>query len=344
MNQSAPKPHQIAVVGAGSWGTAIGTWLTQNGHLVKIWDIDQRVIVDINDNHFNTRYLPDLKLPESLLGSSTLETALETCSTAVVAVPSRVFGETMKAIADNLHLMNQTAKPVVVCGTKGFASTSGVLLSDVSHQELGDRAVTATLAGPSFAYEVIRGTPTGFDLASNNAEDIESIANLFRNATSLVYTTDDVIGVQVGGATKNVIAVAAGIADGLGFGNNTRALLISRGFAEMNRLNVAMGGRTETLMGLSGLGDLLLTCNGNLSRNRRLGLGLGRGESLDDILNNIGQEVEGLQSARETYQVGQQLEVFMPMTERVYKILYEGLSPMQAAKELLAIGPSLPNR
>ncbi len=344
MKESTQENHRIAVVGAGSWGTAIGAWLARNGHTVRIWDIDQAVIGNINESRVNSRYLPDVRLPENLQGSETLESAMESCTTVIVAVPSRVFDSAIHSVSENLHLMDSGAKPVVIWGTKGFASESGDLLSDVASRTLQNRAITATIAGPSFAYEVIRNMPTGFDLASENAEDIEAIANLFRNATSLVYTTDDVIGVQVGGATKNVIAIAAGIADGLGFGINTRALLIARGFAEMNRLNVAMGGRTETLMGLSGLGDLLLTCNGDLSRNRRLGLGLGEGRPLNSILTEIGQEVEGLQSARETYHVGRKLDVFMPMTERVYKILYEQLPPIQAAKELLAIGPSNPDR
>ena len=343
MTSSTRETQQIAVIGAGSWGTAIGAWLARNGHGVRIWDIDQQVINDINDSQCNLRYLPDIKLPNGLKGYSSLDSAMRSCATVVIAVPSRVFESAIQSVSANLHRMDPGTNPVVVWGTKGFASDSGDLLSDVAERVLGNTAVTATIAGPSFAYEVVRGMPTGFDLASTSADNIESIANLFRNQTSLVYTTDDMIGVQIGGATKNVIAIAAGISDGLGFGINTRALLISRGFAEMNRLNVALGGRTETLMGLSGMGDLLLTCNGDLSRNRRLGLGLGSGQSLNALLAQIGQEVEGLQSARETYNLGRKLDVFIPMTERVYGILYENLSPMQAATELLAIGPSLPD-
>ncbi len=343
MNSLTRETQQIAVIGAGSWGTAIGAWLARNGHTVRIWDVDQQVINDINNSQCNSRYLPEIELPDGLEGCPSLNAAMRSCSTVVIAVPSRVFETAIGEVAANLHQMDPAANPVVVWGTKGFASESGRLLSAVADQALGRSVVTATIAGPSFAYEVVRGMPTGFDLASTNAEDIESIANLFRNQTSLVYTTDDIVGVQIGGATKNVIAIAAGISDGLGFGINTRALLISRGFAEMNRLNVALGGRTETLMGLSGLGDLLLTCNGDLSRNRRLGLGLGSGQSLNTLLDEIGQEVEGLQSARETYNLGRKLDVFIPMTERVYRILYENLPPMQAATELLAIGPSLPD-
>ncbi len=341
MSSTTRKLLHIAVAGAGSWGTAIGAWLARNGHTVKIWDVDEQVINDINNSRCNLRYLPDIELPDNLSACKTLESAMQSCAIVVIAVPSRVFVAAIGSVASKLHLMDPETNPIVVWGTKGFASESGELLSEVAEQALGNSVTTAAIAGPSFAYEVVRGMPTGFDLASTNAKDIESIADIFRNPTSLVYTTSDIIGVQIGGATKNVIAIAAGISDGLGFGINTRALLISRGFAEMNRLNVALGGKTDTLMGLSGMGDLLLTCNGDLSRNRRLGLGLGSGKSLDTLLEEIGQEVEGLQSARETYNLGRKLDVFIPMTERVYRILYENLSPMQAAKELLAIGPSL---
>ena len=341
MNSSQRELHSIAVVGAGSFGTALGTLLARNGHKVRIWDIDQSVIDDISQNRRNSRYLPNCELPDSLLGFNRLEDAMQSCSTVLVVVPSRVFEPALKSVASNFHLMDSDSPPVVVWGTKGFASESGELLSEVADDVLGPSVITAAIAGPSFAYEVMQGMPTGFDLASKSADHLESIANLFRGQTSLVYTTTDIIGVQIGGAIKNVMAIAAGIADGLGFGINTRMLLITRAFAEIHRFNSALDGKMETLTGLSGMGDLLLTCNGDLSRNRRLGLGLGSGKSLNSVLEEIGQEVEGLQSARETYQLGKKLDVFMPMTERVYRILYEELPPKQAAMELLAIGPGL---
>lgn len=331
----------IAVVGAGSWGTAVGSWLARNGHDVRIWDIDLTIIEDINENRCNSRYLPDCELPSNLRGFDTLESAMQDCSTVVVVVPSRVFDIALGNVASNLNLMNPAAVPVMVWATKGFAPKTGDLLSDVVNRILGDSAVSAVLSGPSFAYEVVRGMPTGVDLASSSEEHIEAIANLFRNESSLVYTTSDMIGVQVGGATKNVIAIAAGISDGLNLGINARSLLITRGLAETNRLNVALGGKAETMMGLSGMGDLILTCSGNLSRNRRLGLGLGQGKPLNEVLEEIGQEVEGMQSTRETFELGQKLDVFMPATERIYRILFEGLSPMQAAKELMELGSSL---
>ena len=331
----------IAVVGAGSWGTALGTLLAGNGHDVRIWDIDLTVIDDINENRCNSRFLPDCKLPAGLRGFHTLESAMQACSVVVIAVPSRVFESALRNVASNLKLMNAAEIPVVVWGTKGFAPKTGGLLSDVADRVLGDSAVSAVLSGPTFAYEIVCGLPSGADLASVSEERVESIADLFRSERILVYSTSDVVGVQVGGAAKNVIAIAAGISDGLGFGINARCLMIARGHAEINRLNIALGGRSETLMGLSGLGDLVLTCSGDLSRNRRLGLGLGQGKPLEQVLEEIGQEVEGMQSTRAVFDLGNKLDVFIPITERIYRILFEGLSPMEAARELLALGPSL---
>ena len=331
----------IAVVGAGSWGTAIGTWLAGNGHDVRIWDIDLTVIDDINENYCNSRYLPDCKLPTNLRGFHTLESAMQACSAVAISVPSRVFEVALRSVASNLNLMNAAEMPVVVWGTKGFDPKTGGLLSDVADRVLGDSAVYAVLSGPTFAYEIVCGLPAGTDLASASEDRVESIADLFRSERILVYTTSDLVGVQVGGATKNVIAIAAGISDGLGFGINARCLMIARGHAEINRLNIALGGKSETMMGLSGMGDLVLTCSGDLSRNRRLGLGLGQGKPLDQVLEEIGQEVEGMQSTREAFDIGNKLDVFMPITERVYRILFEGLSPIEAARELMALGPSL---
>ncbi len=331
----------IAVVGTGSWGTAIGGWLAMNGHDVRMWGIDASVIEEINHNHVNSHYLPDCPLPSSIRGFHSLESAMQSCSMVVLAVPSRVFDDALRNVASKLHCMDSNKKPVIVSGTKGFFQNTGELLSDVADRILQNSAVYAVLSGPSFAYEIVRGLPAGIDLASKSNRRIEQIADLFRNERVLVYTTSDLTGVQVGGATKNVIAIAAGIADGLGFGINARSLVITRGHAEMNRLNLALGGQPETIMGLSGMGDLILTCSSDLSRNRRLGLGLGRGQPLNQVLQEIGQEVEGIHSTRETYEIGKKLDVFMPATERVYRILFENLPPMQAAQELLAVGPSL---
>ena len=341
LSTSERKTIPVGVIGGGSWGTGIGAWLARNGHDVRLWDIDESVIDDINNTRCNNRYLPDVELPQNLHAFTKIESALDHCLMAVMVVPSRVFEVALDQVRDNLHVMDSSAPPTVVWGTKGFSSKTGELLSTSAEQILGNEVVTAVISGPSFAFEVVRGLPAGFDLGSRHTDNLEEIADVFRNETTLVYTTDDIVGVQVGGATKNVIAIAAGIVDGMGLGINARCLLITRGLAEMGRLNSALGGRAETMMGLSGMGDLVLTCSGDLSRNRRLGLALGKGKKLDDIVSEIGQEVEGIQSTREAYMIGKKLDVFMPMTERVYRILYEGLSPVQAAQELMAIGPSL---
>ena len=332
----------IAMIGAGSFGTAVGAWLASNGHQVRIWDIDMSVINDLNAHHCNTRYLPDCPLPKNLVGFETLDTAMADCSIIVVAVPSRVFHIALTNVAQRLPSMDTAKTPILIWATKGFAhGTNNELLSEVADEILPDHVVKAVISGPSFAREVVVGLPSGYHLASKSESEIETIADVFRNQVSMVYTTDDMIGVQVGGATKNVIAIAAGISDGLGFGINARCLMITRGLAEMNRLNVALGGKTETMMGLSGLGDMVLTCSGDLSRNRRLGLGLGQGRKIDDVVAEIGQEIEGIQSARETYEIGTRHEVFMPITTEVYRILYEGKSPLDAARSLMAIGPTL---
>ncbi len=340
MNKPYEQSKKIAVVGGGSWGTAIGAWLARNNHDVRLWDIDDAVIKDISQTHINHRYLPDCKLPSNLKALGSLETAMENTSIIVVAVPSRVFHLALDNIKSHLLAMDSENTPIIIWGTKGFASDTGNLLSSVANHTFGSNMTIGCISGPSFAYEVVRGLPAGFTLASNDQLRIEEIANVFRNPTTLVYTTPDMTGVQVGGSTKNVIAIAAGICDGLEFGINARSLLINRGFAEMCRLNHALGGNSETMLGPSGIGDLIMTCTENLSRNRRFGFGLGQGKVMANVIKEIGQEVEGVQSTRETYQLGKRFDVFMPITERVYRIIYENLSPTLAAQELMTIGPS----
>ena len=341
MSAERKDVRKIAVVGAGSWGTAIGTWLARNGHEVRIWDIDQSVLHDINNLRTNRRYLPEIELPPNLIARTELADAMDNCSMVVVAIPSLVFENVLKDITDNLSRMSSTHPPSIVWGTKGFAPETSELLSSVADRILPKSTICAVLSGPSFAIEVMRGLPTGYDLASNVQDYVETIADVFRNEFTLVYTSSDIVGVQVGGATKNIIAIASGIAAGMGFGINTRCLVITRGLAEMNRLNVALGGKEQTLMGLSGLGDLVLTCSSELSRNFKFGLALGQGRSLEDTLEEIGQEVQGIETTREVYQLGQKHDVFMPTTTHIYQILFEQLPPALAAQQMLAIGPTL---
>ncbi len=341
MIMSSREQLRMTVVGAGSWGTAIGAWLARNGHEVHIWDVDGKVIEDINSTRFNSRYLPECELPQNLHGHLQLETAMNGSSCIVLVVPSRVFSAALNEVASHMRCMDTSSAPVVIWGTKGFVSDSGDLPSDAAQRILDPSAVAAVLSGPSFALEIINGLPAGLDLACKNSDQIERIADWFRSDRVLIYTTSDVVGVQVGGAVKNIIAVAAGLADGLGFGSNARCMLITRGLAEIGRLSVAMGGQASTLSGLSGMGDTILTCSTDLSRNRRLGLAIGKGQSAESAVKEIGQEVEGIEAVRIAFEVSKRLDVFMPLTERVYRVLFENLHPMQAAQELMAVGPSL---
>jgi glycerol-3-phosphate dehydrogenase (NAD(P)+) len=231
------------------------------------------------------------------------------------------------------------ADAIVAWATKGLEPGTGKLLSQAAAEVLGGTGELGVISGPSFAREVAMGLPTALTVAAEREETAQVIAQWLRNSRLRVYTSGDMAGVQLGGAIKNVIAIAAGISDGLGFGANARAALITRGLAELTRLGVAMGGRPETFMGLAGAGDLVLTCTDDASRNRRLGLGLGRGRNLAEILAGIGQEVEGVATARELYHLALKRGVEMPITEQVYRVLYEGVPPQEAVETLLRREP-----
>ena len=266
---------------------------------------------------------------------------MDGCNAVVIVVPSRFFCASLEQVAAHIAAMDVLHAPFIIWATKGFIPETDELPSEVASRILDPSVVTAAVSGPSFAVELVRGLPAGLDLGTAHSEHAERIADWFRSEVVLIYTTDDIVGVQVGGAVKNIIAIAAGIADGLGLGVNAQTMLITRGLAEIGRLSVAMGGAESTLMGLSGVGDLMLTCSYDLSRNRRLGYALGQGRPMADAIKDIGQEVEGLSAAEEAYRIGRKLDVFMPITERVYRILFERMPPIQAARELMAVGPSL---
>jgi len=276
----------------------------------------------------NTIFLPGIKFPAALSTCDDLGMLARTMSHFLIAVPSHAFRVTIAAIAPQI-----ARESVVAWATKGLEPESGRPLSEVAHELLGKTAALAVISGPTFAKEVAQGLPTAFTVASHHAAAAETVAAWLRGERTRVYLNDDVAGVQLGGAIKNVIAIAAGIGDGLGFGANARAALITRGLAELTRLGMAMGGKKETFMGLTGAGDLILTCTDNQSRNRRLGLGLGQGRKLGEVMSEIGQEVEGVTTAR-VAPVGIRLNVEMPITEQVYKVLFENFPP-QAAVEAL---------
>lgn len=321
----------IAVLGAGSWGTALAILLARNGVETRLWGHDARQLAAIQADRENRRYLPGIPLPDRLELRADLGEALDAAPHILMVVPSHAFRHWVRVIAPRLREGVRLA-----WATKGVEPGTGKLLHQVVAEEAGEQVEVAILSGPTFAREVAMGLPTAMTVASKSADFAKVLAGYLHNETFRAYTSDDIIGVQLGGAVKNVLAVAAGIADGLGFGANTRAALITRGIAEIVRLGTALGGRRETFMGLAGLGDLVLTCTDNQSRNRRLGLELARGATLQEALAHIGQVVEGVQTAQEVMRLAQRMGVEMPIAAQVYRVLYEGCPPRAAVQALLA--------
>lgn len=328
MSKGAESRH-VSVLGAGSWGTALAMLIARNGFPVRLWDLDAGHVEHMRNRRENARYLPGIPLPDNLDVYHDMSAAVDGAAGLLVVVPSHAFRATLHAAASL-----PATPPLLAWGTKGFDKERSVLLSEVA-SEILPAAATAVISGPSFAGEVARGLPTALTVAADTPSAAETVAGWLRCGRVRVYTSDDVAGVQLGGAIKNVMAVAAGISDGLGFGANARAALITRGLAEMKRLGVALGGKPQTFMGLTGVGDLVLTCTDNQSRNRRAGIGLGRGKPLEEVLRDIGQEVEGVKTVHELYAMARRLEVDMPITEQVHRVVYEGLSPAKAVEILL---------
>ncbi len=321
----------ICVLGAGSWGTALAILLARNGTPTRMWARDSEQVERMNSERRNPRYLPDTPFPELLQASANLVDTVTQADDLLLAVPSHSFRTTLRTIAPHLKPTTRLA-----WATKGLEQGTRKLLHQVMLEELGEGYAPTVISGPTFAREVAAGLPTAVTVASRDCEVAAFFASRLHGTTFRAYTSDDVVGVELGGAIKNVLAVAAGIADGLRLGANTRAALITRGLVEMMRLGVALGGRQETFMGLAGLGDLVLTCTDDQSRNRRLGLALGRGTPLEQALQEIGQVVEGVKTAAEVRQLARELRVEMPITEQVYRVLYEQLPAPAAVEALLA--------
>lgn len=320
----------IAVLGAGSWGTALAILLSKNGFETRLWGRDQAQIEAMDQARENSRYLPGIPFPPTLIPCVDLAQAVAGLREILVVVPSSGFRATLAAAAAH------TAPGVrVAWATKGLEHGSRKLLHDVTTEVLGGEVPKAVISGPTFAKEVAAGLPTAVTVASTHEDFAAHLAGRLANETFRAYTSSDVVGVELGGSVKNVLAIGAGIADGLGFGANSRAALITRGLAEIKRLGVALGGRLETFMGLAGLGDLVLTCTDNQSRNRRLGLALGQGRQLDDALQEIGQVAEGAYAAKEVYTLATELGIEMPISEQVYNVLYTGQDPREAVHALL---------
>ncbi|MCG6898279.1 MAG: NAD(P)-dependent glycerol-3-phosphate dehydrogenase [Thiocapsa sp.] len=328
-----PAGSSVAVLGAGSWGTALAVLLCRNGHRVRLWGHEPAQIEALLRDRENRQFLPGIALPTAITATDSLEQALAGVSDCLIVVPSHAFRAVVEQLAKRIP-----ASMGVAWGTKGLCPGSGVLLHEVAQEILGARPL-AVVSGPSFAREVARGLPTAVTVASQVAAFAERVARLLHGERFRAYTSPDIVGVEICGAAKNVLAIATGIADGLGFGANTRAALITRGLAELIRVGTALGGRKETFMGLAGIGDLVLTCTDDQSRNRRLGLALAAGEGLVDAQARIGQEVEGVLTALAVHRLADRLGIEMPICEQVYRVLYDQVSPESATRALLEREP-----
>jgi glycerol-3-phosphate dehydrogenase (NAD(P)+) len=320
----------LVVLGAGSWGTALAIQCARAGRPARLWGRSPEHIQTLARERVNTRYLPGAAFPDSLNAIADLRCALDGVNDVLLAVPSHGF----RAL---LTLLQPLLPPAMrLCwATKGFEQGSGLLPNEVAHAVLGPGRPVAVLSGPTFAVEVGAGLPTAMTIASRQSEYAEELAHDLSSASFRAYTSTDITGVEVGGAVKNVLAIGAGLCDGLGFGANTRIALITRGLVEMTRLGVALGARRETFMGLAGLGDLVLTCTDDHSRNRRFGLALGQGASVADALRNIGQVVEGYPAALALHRVAAREGVLMPIAEGIFRVLYEQLPAAQVVSGLM---------
>lgn len=323
---------KTCVLGAGAFGTALAKHFADKGYPTTLWARREELATAIETERCNSRYLPGAPLPRTLTATSNMETALRGAELVLFVVPSHATRDVAQMAKPLLQ-----SEALVCCATKGIENTSLALMSEVLGEELGEphSKKLTFLTGPSFAIEVAARRPTAVTIAGYHAETTEAVQHAVASDYFRAYRNDDVIGVEVGGALKNVVAIAAGAIDGLGFGLNARAALITRGLAEMSRLAVAKGGQAITLAGLAGMGDLVLTCTGSLSRNRTVGFELGKGRTLAETLESLGQVAEGVRTTKSARNLGRKLGVELPITEEVYRVLYENKPAKQAVLDLM---------
>jgi glycerol-3-phosphate dehydrogenase (NAD(P)+) len=325
-----------AVIGAGSWGTALARVLATNGHRVRLWSFEEDVMRDLRSTRENRKYLPGVQLPESVVATSEMPDACEGADLVVSVSPSQFVGRVMGTAAP--HIADDA---VVVSASKGIETSTLRRMDEVLADVLGEAHMRSfgVLSGPSFAAEVAREIPTTVAVASRDEDAARAVQTAFQNRYFRVYTNRDVLGVELGGALKNVIALAAGVTAGLGFGHNTMAAVMTRGLAEITRLGLAMGAERTTFMGLAGMGDLVLTCTGELSRNRTVGYRLGKGETLEEILGGMHDVAEGVKTSQAVYELARRHGVEMPITEQVHAMLVDGRSPREALQRLMSRDP-----
>jgi len=322
---------QIAVIGAGSWGTALAVIAARAGHTVRLWSRNDVVVSSINQQHVNSRYLSSTSIPDSVTATGDIGAALQDASMVLLAVPSHAARETLIAITS--HLAEDS---IIVNVAKGIEIESGKRISEIAKEVVTGSHPFVTLSGPSFAKEVVAGHPTAIVAASKDGVAARAVQNDLSFDNLRIYTNADVVGTEVGGSVKNVMAIAAGMADGLGFGSNSVAALITRGLAEITRLARREGAQMETLMGLAGLGDLVLTCTGSLSRNRFVGEELGKGRTLAEITAELSEVAEGINTARAVKKLADRAGLEMPITNEVNAVLYDGKPARDAVSELMS--------
>lgn len=319
---------KVGFIGGGSFGTALAIMLSNKGVASKIWDRNENVISDIN-NKVNKKYLPNVTLPDGIEGNTNLEEVVGGSEFLVLAVPSHVIRNICRQIKNSLR-----KETVIISIAKGIEESTDERLSQVIKEELPYNPVVI-LSGPSHAEEVALGIPTTVVVSSENMEYAEIVRDLFMSNNFRVYTNSDIIGIEIGGAVKNIIALAGGISDGIGFGDNTKAALMTRGMSEIVRIGTKLGGRLETFYGLTGMGDLIVTCTSMHSRNRRTGILIGQGLSMEEACEKVGMVVEGVKACKAFYEFKEKLQVSMPITDMLYKVLFEGKDPRSTVSDLM---------
>ncbi|RDI41693.1 Glycerol-3-phosphate dehydrogenase [NAD(P)+] [Aquicella lusitana] len=321
----------VTILGAGSWGTALALYLARRGQTVRLWSVEIPEVAAMLAERANSRYLPGFQFPDTIQPTANLADAIKDIDDVIIAVPSVGFRETLIMLKPLIH-----DRIRITCASKGLDEDTGQLLSEVTEEILEKDRPFAVLSGPSFAREVAAGLPAAVVIASRNKILLSDLTQRFNSSIFRIYPSDDVVGVEVGGVVKNVIAIATGISDGMELGANARSALITRGLAEIMRLGIALGGKLETFIGLSGMGDLILTCTDNLSRNRRLGLAIGKGRNVQEAEHEIGQVVEGKRNAELVVLLAERHNVDMPICETVWQILQEKISAKDAVDQLLS--------
>lgn len=319
----------VTFIGGGSFGTALGILLANKEHKITIWDRNPSVVEDINNNRMNNRYLSFAKIPNGIVATNNIEDSIKESDYIILAVPSYAIRDICKLISNNVH-----EHQIVVSIAKGIEEQTKMRLSKVIKEELPLNPVVI-LSGPSHAEEVAKNVPTTVVVSSENMEYAYRVQDLFMTNTFRVYTNDDIIGVEIGGAVKNIIALACGICDGLGYGDNTKAALMTRGMSEIVRVGTLLGGRRETFYGLTGMGDLIVTCTSLHSRNRRAGILIGEGVPMEEACERIGMVVEGIKACEAFYELKDRLSVTMPITDMLYKVLFKNKKVKIAVKELM---------